>query len=861
MGVAAIASEAPANSSDIPADAKDLLNAGSPWRWRIMLRKPVVTIESFKAAGIPSGQEVPLPPPGDDGGVESEPPPPGWRNVDFDDVSWTRSPAPVFGSRDEGRNSIALVTARSVFEVANPAAVKKLYLSLKYRGGVVVYLNGREVARAAMPDGEIKPETPGALYPEEAWLNTNGVALPAPVDWKLPQKERAAKRERSLGAVEIATGTLRAGLNVLAVESHRSAFHPSALTWWKFGQEHIYGRYRGWTPVGLTELRLSAVGTGVVVNTTGPGGLRVWNVDIHDRLEEVRSGAPESSLRPVRIVAARNGVFSGALGISSSSALKAPVVNVSDFVQETGAAKLPASVAQVWYVRLADVQSSQGGRPMRLFDLLDQQSPGEVAVEKNGSAVLPVRVEVRVPADAVTGAYKAIMTVAAAGMEPVPVQLRLDVLKWTLPVPQNFRTYAGIYQSPETLAEYYKIPAWSEKHWNVLEKSFALMAPFGNRIVNIPVVDRTQFGNDEGMVYWVRQADGSYGYDLSVLDRYLKLTKKYLGVPAFVALQIWHSGGWEARKANQENTVTVVDAATKERSHMQVPVFGTGESKAFWKPALDAIRGSLANEGMEKSMCLGILSDGTAPADVFRMFKEIVPDAGWTRGCHTATGERKPYPVGGGATVVCHEFCYGREVRDPEKDFPRFWAMTGPGISYLREDFDDTPAYMIRLTPERALYCGTRGFGRCILDGWTVAVDAGGRKRSCHLYNRWPSSSCAQREPTVMSLTHPGPDGALPSVRLHVLLEGLQEAEAAIVIGEAMNNQPEKLGPELVRRIRRELTERISLCRALCISRTLSGTQDGKGHIGSGADWQERSFRLYSLAGEVAVRTGKTVGQ
>ncbi len=35
------------------------------------------------------------------------------------------------------------------------------------------------------------------------------------------------------------------------------------------------------------------------------------------------------------------------------------------------------------------------------------------------------------------------------------------------------------------------------------------------------VVDKTQFGNDDGMICWVKKPDGSFSHDFKVFDRYL----------------------------------------------------------------------------------------------------------------------------------------------------------------------------------------------------------------------------------------------------------------------------------------------------------------------------------------------------
>jgi IS5 family transposase len=55
---------------------------------------------------------------------------------------------------------------------------KRVVVDLGYRGGVVVYLNGKEVARGDMPEGPVTPETPALPYPDEAYLDADGKMLP-----------------------------------------------------------------------------------------------------------------------------------------------------------------------------------------------------------------------------------------------------------------------------------------------------------------------------------------------------------------------------------------------------------------------------------------------------------------------------------------------------------------------------------------------------------------------------------------------------------------------------------------------------------------------------------------------------------
>ena len=252
-----------------------------------------------------------------------------------------------------------------------------------------------------------------------------------------------------------------------------------------------------------------------------------------------------------------------------------------------------------------------------------------------------------------------------------------------------------------------------------------------------------------------------------------------------------------------------------------------------------------------KSMCLGVLSDGTAPPEVFKMFSEVLPDAGWTRGCHSATFAKEPYTLkrASGSTCVYHEFCYALGLSDPAKKFPHLWAMTGPGTAWFRGEKDyRLPPFIYRTMPERGLYCGTRGIGRLGLDLWSVPFKSKtGKVRYRQLFNRWPHSSVAGHgDPTLVGLAHAGKDGPQRTVRFQLLREGLQEAEALIFIGEAQEKHKARLGPELAAECKRLLVERINVCRM---------TQGITERFYAG--WQERSRKLYETAAKVSKKLGK----
>ncbi len=234
--------------ADVP-DGLTILNADSQWRYHVTLRRPIVPAGDGRSA--PTVLEVRVSYRSYPGleQLETPLPPAAWVEPDFDDSSWPCGPARGHGSveaavfRPAVGHSTGLLCLRGRFAVSDPSAVRSLALTMKYRGGAVVRLNGRQVARGHLPDGELSPGTPGQAYPPEAFALSRGQPTPA----------EASIRTRSLGPIELPAAALRKGVNVLTIELHRSDYGPGALSWFRGGDN------RGeWTPVGLESIELKA---------------------------------------------------------------------------------------------------------------------------------------------------------------------------------------------------------------------------------------------------------------------------------------------------------------------------------------------------------------------------------------------------------------------------------------------------------------------------------------------------------------------------------------------------------------------------------------------------------------------------
>lgn len=814
--------------------------------------------------------------------------PGNWTDAEFDDAAWPRTAARRFpniafltdgaASPREVFINTGLLCLRGKFSVSDPAGAESLSLTLKYRGGVVVYLNGQEVARGGLPAGALTPSTPGEPYPPEAYFEAAGKLLPEPDRVKKDDKEaadRIASRDRVLGPVDLPAKALRKGVNVLALEIHRSDYEPKAGP--KFlTQPYPAPTYNGiWSPCALTDLRLAAVGGGISANCRRPAGVQVWNQDRNDRTTAYDYGDPNEKIQAIRLTGARNGMFSGRVVVSSDKALGAIKAGAGELKQAGGKGAIPASALRIQY---AEPTMDFDWRT-KWMEPMSRTAPDKADLPKKpgAGAMVEVWLSVHVPKDAVPGDYDGTLAVSVDGAPAADVPVRLHVADWTVPDPAAFRTFVGVYQSPTVVAATYNVKEWSDRHWELMERSMELLGGLGNQFVQIPIVDQTRVGNDDGMVTWIRNQkteDGrqktggeknltpetlnlnpeSFSYDYSVVERYLRLVRKHMGAPKFVVLHVFHPGGWTAKGPKQENTVTVLDAKTEQREHLQVPEFGTEESKAFWTPVLMGLKERLAKEGMEKSLVLGSLTEDNPTAPELKVFSDILgPDVQWLRITHRQQGnlDRPAPPLPGGGRTMPHIYTYLPGLPPADGPLVPIHKPYWPRLGYYRRAQGVTFSLIgHRQFALHTLFLRLPGFSHMCLDFWPVKM--GRSDRGGLLWGRWPRANGYPGDPEPAFLTWPGPNGAEPMTAYESVREGLQEAEAMIAVSEALEKDEAKLGPELADRCRQALKDELTFCRDRSATR-YQFIYYHMNHYG----WQDLSQRAFALAGEVAAKAAK----
>jgi len=880
-------------------------------------------------------------------------PSPDWIKPDFDDSSWPRRLIPMLtwkNSRfDRVSQTEALCCFRARFLVKDPGQAAGLKLELVCRGGAVAYINGHEVGRTGLPLGQISPETPAEPYPDKAYVldplgfgrypkrprpipdlwgkfpgptvrggikNKNVKALadslgiapaditfyghrskPVPVTRKEFQTVKEM-RNRRLGPVEIPVSRLRKGVNILAIEVHRSSMNPIILGVKGLGSNYwssSNGDFR-WTHAFLVDVNMTYRKPGVVSLPSRTHGIKVWTEDIHRRCFVRDFGPPENKIQPINLVGARSGVYSGQAVIDTGKDITHLRASVSALSGPRDS-RIPASAVTIlygkeepasdlvylflngqgggplsqYYSRLALIRYVSGiYQPLRYkrgykgalklrkdlstFFFYDHLSTEPPVMVKAGSC-RPVWMSVQVPAHAVPGLYRGILTVNA-NTNRFRVPVRLQVMDWNVPRPQDFRTVMALEPSPYSVAAHYNADLWSKKHFSLMENTFRLLAKVGGDMLIIPVLARTEFANGtDSMIRWKRRNSG-YSCDFSIMERYLDLALKHIK-PLCVCFVVSHS--WAPGTKGKKYCVVKKNGSDKAPL-LEVPLPGTPEALDFWKPLVAGIRTCMEKRGLEKAWHWGYLGDigrqNQSQFDpLFSIFDKLAPGVGWARGSHWGAGGRFSF-----ATVVR----MGGSPVTPSKKDKKLIANSHKGWRWFVTDRKgkkrkrfwlvltrvESPAYWIygmsnpfrfRLAPEHALITGAQGIGRWGADCWIDRGIFGWRN-----FNLKHGSIAM----TVTWLLWPGPNGAESGTRFECLREGLQEAEARIYLEKKLEDKAFAESPAgktakavLDKRVRQSCFYRIESSDNCPPARTDQYYP---------AFWQERCWDLYAAAAGAA---------
>lgn len=108
-------------------------------------------------------------------------------------------------------------------------------------------------------------------------------------------------------------------------------------------------------------------------------------------------------------------------------------------------------------------------------------------------------------------------------------EFKLEVLPHLLP-PRRLKVAQWFH--PDSLTSFYKVPMWSEKHWELVENCFRNLASHGSNTILVPVLSlllNVAAGHRREISQLLiidRSSSGEYLFDFSLFDRYIRLAEK-----------------------------------------------------------------------------------------------------------------------------------------------------------------------------------------------------------------------------------------------------------------------------------------------------------------------------------------------
>jgi hypothetical protein len=798
----------------------------------------------------------------------SERPATNWIAVDFDDSGWIRA-----GDRtalDLNSSEGDRVCLRGTFFVADPAQVTDLGVRLTYIGGAVVYVNGAELQRGHLsgPASADGADLLAMRYADDAYVTPDNKLRPT-VDVRYPASIAAylAGRVRELPArgltngVSIPASMLRPGVNVVAIDVRAAPINELAVEK-SVGSVTWTGSVQ-WAHAVAASARLTASAGPDVISGRAPiSGIEIATSQPVETVDATQRMLPAARIYPIRLIGTRNGTFSGKVVLSSAGSITNLRASVTDLSPINGKQKIPAAAIQVrWAERTTPrVSWITHWDPLGWcsFDRLLGEFPANIPVatltpDRRRLAVAPVWVTVHVPADAAAGEYEGVLQIEAmgTGLASFAVPVRLKVNDWRLPDPKQFAIHQDIYQSPDSVAQWYDVPLWSDRHFALMGKSLQAFQEVGNKlcIVNL-VVDSRTLGNTESMVRWVKKPGGGYDYDFTIAEKYMDLYGKICGKPGILRLDAWQ----RARdSANPWLSVSVLDPATGKVEPMAQPPYATPENEAFWRPVFDELRKRLEKRGWLDVAAVSWVNyqhgPGQINAGIVDVYQHLWPDGKWMQTTHQNPREYPGAAKGVSMPIAYSEYVWGAGMLynpDAGGKYPRPWKAGAArielgfpryGVGFIGALNDGSPLAAYRLVTEAALQGNLRGLGFLGGDFWPIRPLRPGDNR--HVGVGYGLAGM-DRADGVVSCFSPGPDGTCFNGRMEMFREGVQAVEAMLFLQRAAEEG--KIADALARRIDDLLNER---------ARTYLRVRD-RWHVFECSGWQGEDDRLFALCAEVA---------
>lgn len=161
-------------------------------------------------------------------------------------------------------------------------------------------------------------------------------------------------------------------------------------------------------------------------------------------------------------------------------------------------------------------------------------------------SVQPIWFTFKIPFDIDPGIYRGNIVVSATSIDEIKIPVELTIQEPVLPDPNEYKFHLDLWLNPSSIAAYYQVEHWSEKHWKLIKAYFEDYASRGGKNVATTIThepwhkpwikgqtrSQTQFGY-QSMISWIKDSKGNWKFDYTVFDRYITLAIQS-GIDGFI---------------------------------------------------------------------------------------------------------------------------------------------------------------------------------------------------------------------------------------------------------------------------------------------------------------------------------------
>lgn len=226
----------------------------------------------------------------------------------------------------------------------------------------------------------------------------------------------------------------------------------------------------------------------------------------------------------------------------TKNALEDVTISVSDL--KNGSSVIPSSAVTTNFVRYVmtdelnkDRKGGCGHRENKaewdssiVADVLDIVKIRDIQAR----SAQPIWMNVWVPSDARPGKYKGTLTVSGKDMQPMNLQVEINVLNHTLPAPKDWKFHLDLWQNPYAVARYYQVPLWSKEHFDAMLPIMKMLANAGQKVITTTIMHKPWAGQTEdhfdSMIFRMKNIDGTWTFDYTVFDKWVTFMQKEVGI-------------------------------------------------------------------------------------------------------------------------------------------------------------------------------------------------------------------------------------------------------------------------------------------------------------------------------------------